>query len=102
MDGNDSDYFTSVYQSILTEQLCSKIEIWRAKQVAGSSKGRNKKSLFMMRPVRPRARFHCKTIEKIPGRTGKYLALGHVAALGPVYAMTSGQKFSRPALPLSQ
>ena len=31
------------------------------------------------------------------GRTGKYLALGH----GP-YDMTSGQIFSRPALPLSQ
>ena len=34
------------------------------------------------------------------GQTGKYLALGH-QALG-LFTMTSGQIFSRPALPLSQ
>ena len=32
-----SDWFTRIYRSILAEQISSKIEIWRANEVAGSS-----------------------------------------------------------------
>ena len=35
-----SDWFTRIYRSILAEQISSKIEIWRANQVAGSSSAR--------------------------------------------------------------
>ena len=32
-----SDWFTRIYRSILAQQISSKIEIWRANEVAGSS-----------------------------------------------------------------